>query len=142
MYNEYSFELKPSALGGIGVFATHDIAKGTKVFTLDFAIRIKMVEEIPPPLRKFCIYINAQEALCPAHFGRLELGWFVNHSFDPNIRANNALKSFDGMSKEEIITYFKSRENYAIKDIKNGEEIVIDYGSLGEPEAMKEDYYR
>lgn len=142
MYNEYSFELKPSPLGGIGVFATHDIAKGTKVFTPNSEIRIKLVEEIPPPLRKFCIFINPQEAICPWRFDRLELGWFVNHSFDPNIRATTPLKDLSLMDKELIIKHFKERENFAVKDIKGGDEILVDYNSLGEPQSLKEEYFR
>jgi SET domain-containing protein len=33
-------------------------------------------------------------------------------------------------------------EYYALVNIRAGEEITIDYNSLGEPEDAKEDYYK
>lgn len=140
--SEFSFELKPSPFGGIGVFATHDIPCGTEVFTGKFEARILKIEQIPPPLRKFCIYVNKQEAICPARFDRLELGWFVNHSFDPNVKADIIPSMLECADAHQILHSLQIRKNYTIKDIKTGDEIVIDYNTLGEPEHLKEDYFR
>jgi SET domain-containing protein len=53
----------------------------------------------------------------------MEVGWFLNHSDKPN-------------------AYHENYEYYALRDIKEGEEITIDYNSLEESEESKEYYYR
>ncbi len=57
---------------------------------------------------------------CPGDFGRMELGWYLNHSRQPNV-------------------FHKNYHYYTSRDIKKGEELTIDYNSLGEP--AKEKYY-
>lgn len=134
-WSEFSFILKPSQLGGIGVFATHDIAAGTPVFTQEFNLRTLKIKEVPEELIKYCIYTNDEECLCPERFDRMEIGWYLNHSSAPNI----ARKSTIG---EDQCNDLKKRDLYAIKDIKAGDEILIDYNYLNEPEEFKEEYYR
>lgn len=58
---EFSLMLKPSSLGGIGVFATHDIKKGSMIFDSPFSFRVIKIVEVPETLRHFCIYISDQE---------------------------------------------------------------------------------
>lgn len=123
-WSEYSFMLKPSNINGIGVFATHDIPQGCSLFCTPYEIRIAKIAEIPPALLPYCIYINEREAKCPERFDRMEIGWYINHSFLPNISQRG----------DDII--------YTLRDIKAGEEIFLNYNELNEPENMKEEYYR
>jgi SET domain-containing protein len=123
IWTEFSFILQPSSLGGIGVFATHEIQKGTVVFTGEFTPTTRMIKDIPEPFLKYCIYLNDEECLCPERFDRMEIGWYINHSHQPNIEKDAEKRIF------------------AIQDIKCGDEILIDYNYLNEPEHMKESYY-
>lgn len=124
MWTEFTFILQPSILGGIGVFATHDIPMGTRLFSGIFAPRTMKSANVPEAFKKYCIYLNDEECICPERFDRMEIGWYINHSHQPNI-----LKDAD-------------KHLVALRDIKQGEEIVIDYNSLNEPEHLKEDYYK
>lgn len=124
---EFSFILKP-AEHGIGVFAAHDIKKDTylRVFgdenvDSDVSIMIKK-EDVPKYFQQYCVD-RGDSLRCPADFGRMEVGWHLNHSKNPN-------------------AYHKNYDYYALRDIKAGEEITIDYNSLEEPEEAKEDYYK
>ena len=60
---------------------------------------------------------------CPKDFGCMEIGWYLNHSKTPN-------------------AYHRNYEYYALRDIKTGEEITVDYNTLEEPEEAKENYYK
>lgn len=135
-WSEFSFMLKPSPLGGVGVFATHDIPVGTHLFNRKFEMRTMKVKDVPAPLLKYCIYINDLECLCPERFDRMEIGWYINHSSTPNIARKNVV------SNAEAEKNIKERAVYAIQNIKAGDEIFIDYNSLDEPDHLKEDYYR
>lgn len=128
--------LKPSPLGGIGVFATHDIPAGTLLFNQNFEIRTMQVKDIPKALLPYCIYLNDEECLCPERFDRMEIGWYINHSSKPNIARRNKV------SNAQAVKDLKARTVHAIRDIKAGEEIFIDYNSLDEPEHLKEAYYK
>lgn len=132
-WSEFSFMLKPSSLGGVGVFATHDIAEGTHLFKTPSALRTLPIKDVPKPLLPYCIYTSDEECLCPERFDRMEIGWFINHSATPNIARRTAITD-----KES----FEVRSIYAIKNIKAGDEIFIDYNSLNEPEHLKENYYK
>jgi len=124
---EFSFVLQPSA-HGVGVFAAHDIAEGTylRLFANEkgnepgYSVRNK--RQVPEMFRKYCI--NRGNTLSgPRDFGRMEIGWHLNHSETPN-------------------AVHRDYEYYALVNIRAGEEITIDYNSLGEPEDAKEDYYK
>lgn len=131
-WSEFSFILQPSPLGGVGVFAAHDIPDGTHLFKSRFITRTMKVKDVPPLLLKYCIYISDEECICPERFDRMEIGWYLNHSSKPNVAKKTAASSSDS----------KSRNIYAIQDIKAGDEILIDYNCLNEPEHLKEDYYK
>lgn len=122
-WTEFSFILKPCA-AGIGVFATHDIAAGTKLLTGKFRGRNMKIKDVPADFIKYCVFINEEDCLCPQRFDRMDIAWFLNHSHQPNIAkvAQNRVE--------------------ALRDIKTGEEILIDYNELHEPEHMKEPYYK
>ena len=134
--SEFSFMLKPSPLNGVGVFATHDILAGTHVFNSNFEIRTMKIKDVPVPLLQYCIYINDEECLCPERFDRMEIGWYINHSSTPNIARKYAV------SNAEAVANIEKRIFHAIQDIKAGEEILLNYNCLDEPENLKEGYYR
>ena len=125
--SEFSFVLKPSD-HGIGVFAVHDIRAETylRLFADDIdpdavsAIRKK--EDVPEVFRKYCIY-RRNTLVGPKDFGRMDIGWHLNHSSSPN-------------------AYHRNYDYYSLRNIKAREEITIDYNALEEPEEAKEDYYR
>lgn len=124
--NEFSFILKPSE-HGVGVFATHDIEKNTplRLFgdkaTFEERIRVLPKSEINKSFIDYCIEFE-DKVYAPRDFGRMEIGWYLNHSKNAN-------------------TYHIDYNWYASRNIKAGEEILIDYNSLGEPEELKSDYY-
>lgn len=135
-WSEFSLVVKPSPLGGIGVFATHDIPKGTILFQgRKHKLRRFTTQSLPAEFLKYCVYISDQECLGPERFDRMEIGWFINHSNQPNI----ARKIED---KGHLPTYEVKSEFYVIRDLKAGDEILIDYNYLDEPEHLKEEYYK
>lgn len=133
---EFSLILGASSLGGIGVFAVHDIPAGTMLSYKGHNIRILKVKDIPLEFIKYCIYINDNECICPERFDRMEIGWFFNHSATPNIALNEIVLSnidiYDGAIPAHTL--------YALADIKAGQEVLIDYNDLNEPEHLKESY--
>lgn len=122
-WSEFSFILKPSPIGGVGVFATHDLPSGIPVFSGKFEPRKMKIKEIPAALIQYCVFLNDEECLCPERFDRMEMGWYINHSDQPNVKK---------ISDKNIVTIY---------EIKSGEEILIDYNNLNEPENMKESFY-
>jgi len=68
-------------------------------------------------LERYCVEDGAGYH-CPADFHRMSVGWYLNHSEQPNAGG--------------------TRENYyALRDIREDEEITIDYGTLSALEAEK-----
>jgi hypothetical protein len=124
--SELSFGLGPSPFG-IGVFALHAITAGTplKLCGDDEAeiSRTVPVAEVPEALLKYCIPVSATEVIRPNDFGCMQMIWYVNHSFAPNA-------AHEG---------FRYR---ALRDIAEGEEITIDYNTLGIPPELCENYFR
>lgn len=123
-----SFILKPSSIkdAGIGVFALHDIAKGTymELFLKDFQEELRDSEDIPEELRGYCLDHEGGGILCPKFFNRMDIGNYLNHSENPNLR------------------YEKGKGYYASRDIKAGEELFGNYRELGEPEDARDHYYK
>jgi len=122
---EFSFILKPSSIQGVGVFAAHGIAKGTKlkVFADDHTYRILDEETVPEGFDSLCLGLGDGKLGCPNDFNHMSIGWYLNHSKEPN-------------------AYFD--ENYllfAARDIAAGEELTIDYKLFDEPGDQKENYY-
>lgn len=123
---EFSFLLKPSAIAGVGVFAVHDISKGTylRFNPKGGETRVVKLSEIPKEFLSHVDVISKEEGRAPLDFGHMWLAWYVNHSKTPNAVFN-----------------FEEKNFYAAADIKAGEEITVDYNALGEPEEMKAEYY-
>jgi SET domain-containing protein len=116
--------LKPSPIEGIGVFAITDIPKGCRTMfgkpdAADEWITItkKEIESLPAPIQfltgNYCLY-DEEHYFVPAQgFKKMDLALFINHADTPNIISVN-----DG-------DYFE-----AIRDIKAGEELLVDYGEI------------
>lgn len=130
---EFSFRLGISEFG-IGVFAVHDISQGTylRLFgdkeSENNEARLLNRKDVPLEFQDLCVSFE-DKFLCPPDFGVLPIGWFLNHSKNANARVGE-------MDPD------KYYEWYASQDIKAGEEILIDYNELSEPEDKKEDYYK
>ena len=124
--NEFSFVLKPAEYG-VGVFAVHDVKEGTylRLFRGENETSRDVWrnrKDVPEIFQEYCLS-RGEELRCPMDFGKMEVGWYLNHSKTPN-------------------THHKDYNYYALKDIKVGEEISVDYSSFDEPEDSKADYYK
>lgn len=111
---EFSFVLKPSSIQGIGVFAVHPIKKGTKLrlFIRGDKVRcLKLNSKNRPFLKTYCIPLSESRYIAPADFGRMSIGWYLNHSDSPN-------------------AFHKKYTYYAQRKIESGEEITINYETL------------
>ncbi|MDP3982067.1 MAG: SET domain-containing protein, partial [bacterium] len=62
--------------------------------------------------------------LCPKFFNRMDIGNYINHSENANMR------------------YEKGKGYFAKRDIKAGEELLANYKELSEPEDTREEYYK
>jgi SET domain-containing protein len=111
---ELSFVLKPSAIQGIGVFAVHPIKKGTKLRLFvrgEKVRRLKLNEKNRLFVKTYCIPLGERRYTAAADFGRMSIGWYLNHSDSPN-------------------AFHKNYTYYAERKIESGEEITIDYETL------------
>ena len=118
-WTEFSVFLKPSLISGVGVFTALELSAGVRVFP-KFAPKIRKVADVPSEFIGYCILINDNECLSPQEFDHMEIGWYLNHSNNPNVerRANGNL--------------------YTIRKIEAGEEILVDYNQYKEPEDLKD----
>jgi SET domain-containing protein len=116
--------LKPSPIEGIGVFAIRDIPKGCRqMFSKPdvndrwITVTKEEVAALPPHARfivgNYCLYDDGNYFVPDDGFKKNDLSLFLNHADTPNIISIN-----EG-------DYFET-----IRDIKNGEELVIDYGEI------------
>ena len=116
--------LKPSPIEGIGVFAIRDIPRGCrdmfgKPDPADEWITVPRneIEALPAHAQflagNYCLY-DEQNYFIPAHgFKKMDVSLFLNHSDTPNIISINDGEFFE-----------------AIRDIKQDEELLIDYGEI------------
>jgi SET domain-containing protein len=116
--------LKPSPIEGIGVFALRDIPTGCRsMFGKPddagewITVSKKEIETLPAHAQflvgNYCLYDDEHYFVPAAGFKKIDLALFLNHSDQPNI-----ISVDDG-------DYFE-----AIRDIKQGEELLIDYGEI------------
>lgn len=118
--------LRPSRLHGIGVFAIRDIPKGTYVFQSDDeemlwvkASAVKRLDkEVSNLYRDFCVLRDGSYG-CPRNFNRLTPAWYINHSENPNIAAD---ENFDFYSKRKI---------------RRGEELTLKYKRQSDAQGRK-----
>jgi hypothetical protein len=123
--DQFSFVLKP-AEHGVGVFTTHDIKKGTHlrlfVDEMEDAFESVVVDKnsVPEAFWGHCLD-RGDTMICPNDFGALPIGWYVNHSSEPNAKP--------GPNPNPHRKY----RWYASRDITEGEEILFNYSDLEEP---------
>ncbi len=116
--------IKPSPIEGIGVFALQDIPKGCRsMFSKAneeeqwLTISKIEVENLPAHakalIENYCLY-DEENYFVPGYgFKKMDLVNFLNHSDTPNIVSINDGEFFE-----------------AIREIKKGEELFIDYGEI------------
>ena len=108
--------LQPSPIHGVGVFARNNIKKGAALPMFakgDLTVR----EHASPIERHYAVHYTSKNRIrskplgwhCPEDFHRMSIGWYTNHSKTPNVQ---------------------TRTWTALRDIKKGEEITIDYDAL------------
>ena len=114
--------LKASPIHGIGVFAIRDIPKGCNTFFSNnmgewIKLPISEVEMLPAHskdlIETYCLYDDENYFVPDYGFKVMDLVNYLNHSNTPNIISVN-----DGI-------YFET-----LRDIKCGEELLIDYGEI------------
>lgn len=114
--------LKPSGLHGIGVFAARDIPMGCReMFSRGIgewiSIPKKEVDELPAHskalVENFCLFDEENYFIPDYGFKLMDLAVYLNHSESPNIISINDGEEFE-----------------AIREIKEGEELLINYGEI------------
>lgn len=117
--------LRPSAIEGVGVFAIRDIPKGCReMFSKPDAaeqwtmLSKREVEALPPQARflveNYCLYDEQLNYFVPGQgFKKMDLCVFLNHADTPNVCSVDEGAFFE-----------------ALRDIKAGEELLIDYGTI------------
>lgn len=111
--SELSFILKPSSVEGIGVFAYHEIIKGSylKLFSSKEKVRKIPISKLKDNFfKRYCLE-EGKILYAPENFGRMSVGWYLNHSEKPNAAHRNY-------------------RYYSLRKIRAGEEITIDYNTL------------
>ena len=116
--------IKPSPIEGIGVFALQDIPKGcrsmfSKATEEEQWLTISKIEVENLPahakalIENYCLYDEENYFVPDYGFKKMDLVNFLNHSDEFNIVSINDGEFFE-----------------AIREIKKGEELVIDYGEI------------
>ena len=116
--------LKPSPIEGIGVFAIRDIPKGCRtIFSAEIGEWIKVsfeeVEKLPPHSRNlvetYCLYDDEQYFVPDYGLKMMDMALYLNHSSRFNIASVNDGEHFE-----------------ALHEIKAGEELLVNYGSIAD----------
>ena len=116
--------IKSSSVHGIGVFAIADIPKGCReMFSRNVGEWIKLpvsdVEALPAHSRNlvetYCLFDTDHYYVPDYGFKVMDLVNYLNHSSSPNIVSINDGEEFE-----------------ALRDIKAGEELFVDYHHLAE----------
>ena len=115
---ELSFMLCPSPHDGVGVFCTHGIRKGTflRLFPgpdprLVTTANMTGNQVLAVFSRHYGLETK-EGCYVPHDFGYMEIGWYLNHSAEPNTFRD------------------KDSRYFASQDIAAGEEITIDYETI------------
>ncbi len=115
--------IRPSKLNGIGVFAIRNIKKGTYVFPGDdddiLWVSSSQVKLLPRKIKRlyedFSIVKEEGKMYgCPLSFNRLTVAWYLNESANPNVGCDHNYRFF------------------ALRDVKAGEELTVDYRAYNE----------
>ena len=116
--------IRPSPIEGIGVFALQDIPKGCRSMFSQaieqeqwISVAKTEVDKLPAHakalIENYCLYDDENYFVPDYGFKKMDLVNFLNHSETPNVISINDGEFFE-----------------AIRDIKQGEELVIDYGEI------------
>jgi SET domain-containing protein len=112
--------LRPSTINGVGLFTTKPIAKGEQLRLWpegDLRFLTDAEAAADPEFAElgeiFCVR-DAGGWWCPNDFHRMSIGFYINHSDDPNVHTK----------KEWDYEYF------ALRDIAADEEILCDYTKI------------
>lgn len=114
--------IKPSPLHGIGVFAIRTIPKGTKnIFSEGMGEWIQVskqeVDTLPSSskdlIENHCLFDEDHYFIPEYGFKLVDLVIYLNHSETPNVRSLNEGEQFE-----------------ALRDIQEGEELLVDYGTI------------
>jgi SET domain-containing protein len=105
-----------SKVHGVGVAAIRPIKKGTYVFHGDDSelvwVNAAKVRSLPKEIRRLYEDFAVKKGNlygCPDSFDHLTPTWFLNHSDNPNVASDEEYRF------------------YALRDIKTGEELKVDY---------------
>jgi SET domain-containing protein len=113
----------PSKISGVGVVAIRDIPKGTNPFKEEDINYIPFSEEelkeIHPEtlrlIKDLFVFADGFYWIPPQGIQTLSITHFLNHSSSPNITTDNDASEF-----------------FAIRDIKQGEELTVNYAIFDE----------
>ncbi len=115
--------LGASKIHGVGVFAIRSIRRGTRLFRgdddgmiwVDAEATNRLSHEVKRQYDDFSILKNGRYG-SPPSFNRLTPAWYINNSrANPNVRCD------------------KDYEFFALRDIKRGEELTVDYLRYSDP---------
>jgi SET domain-containing protein len=121
-YRVYT-RIKPSKLHGVGVFAITAIKKDSPIFYNDDAkivwVNRRELKGLPREIRRlyedFCTQKDKGNLYgCPKNFNLMTIAWYVNHSRRPNVYCS------------------KDYNFYALRGIKPGEELTVDYNTYND----------
>jgi len=111
--------IKPSTIkdAGVGIFANKSFKKGDKVHIWGKRdIRSKKIKDIKRGekfwFERFCVEDGKGSYTCPGDWKRMSIGWYINDSRTPNL-----VQDVWGNTT-------------AVRNIKRGEELTIDYSLL------------
>jgi SET domain-containing protein len=112
-----------SRIHGVGVFAVRNIKNGAYVFP-DDKVKIVWVSRstlkgLPSALKRlykdFCIIKDKGKTYgCPENFNKMTVSWYLNHSKKPNVGCDMHFDFF------------------ALRRIKAGEELTVDYDTFNQ----------
>lgn len=113
----------PSSIHGIGLFADQKIPKGTVICKydpdIDILITKKKYSELSDIGKEFFDHYSYWSKEMNGYICAADNHRFTNHSTDPNVGTIDAKAGHDGV-------------DVALRDIKKGEEITVDYRVFGE----------
>jgi hypothetical protein len=128
-HNDVKTRLAPSKIdvGGVGVFAITQIKRGTKLFQGDLDelcwVNRDSLRGVQMEIRKlynqFSVY-NAKRRQfgCPTSFNRMTMSWYINSP-----------KNGD----KPNVTCDAKYDFYALRNIRPGEELTVDYSTYNDP---------
>jgi SET domain-containing protein len=124
-YKVYT-RLAQSKIHGVGVFAIRNIKRGVYIFYDDnediIWVNKNKLKALPKEIKglyeDFCIK-NGDFYGCPENFNHLTPAWYLNHSAKPNLGCD------------------KSYNFFALKKIKKGEELTVDYKTYSDVQQRR-----